>query len=157
MASRVLVALRVPGPPEQVFAAFVHEIERWWRPNALFRFHPRGTGPIRFVDPGPEGRLVAPLTTGADFEIGRIRVWEPPSRLSFDWRQAGFRPHQTTEVHVTFEPVAGETRVTVEHHGWDAIPAEHVARHGFPEPVFLRRLGEWWETLLGSLRARLVP
>jgi hypothetical protein len=149
------VALRVPGPPGQVFAAFVDEIGRWWRPNTLFRFHPRGTGRLRFADPGEGGRLVEALSTGGEFEIGRIRVWDPPRGLAFDWRAAGFRPGQNTEVHVTFEPVDQETRVTVEHRGWDAIPIRHIARHGFPDAVFLRRLGEWWEVLLGSLRGGL--
>jgi hypothetical protein len=27
--------------------------------------------------------------------------------------------------------------------GWDSVPSAHVARHGFPETVFLRRQGEW--------------
>jgi hypothetical protein len=32
---------------------------------------------------------------------------------------------------------SAETRVTVEHRGWDSVPQEHVARHGFPDAVFL--------------------
>ncbi len=52
-----------------------------------------------------------------------------------------------------FEAVGDETRVTVEHHGWDTVPPEHVARHGFPAPIFLRRHGEWWQALLGSYKA----
>jgi len=31
------------------------------------------------------------------------------------------------------------------------VPAEHVARHGFPEAIFLRRHAEWWRSLLHSL------
>jgi hypothetical protein len=46
-----------------------------------------------------------------------------------------------------------ETRVTVEHRGWDTVPAAHVARHGFPTAVFLRRHGEWWQGLLLALAA----
>jgi hypothetical protein len=56
-------------------------------------------------------------------------------------------------VHVSFEPVGDEARVTVEHFGWDAIPREHAARHTFPLQPFLQRHGEWWQALLGSLAA----
>jgi hypothetical protein len=52
---------------------------------------------------------------------------------------------------VRFEPVGGETRVTVEHRGWETVPQEHVARHAFPDGVFLRRHAEWWQALLASL------
>jgi hypothetical protein len=34
------------------------------------------------------------------------------------------------------------------------VPPEHAARHGFPDAVFLRRNGQWWTTLLASLKDR---
>jgi uncharacterized protein YndB with AHSA1/START domain len=90
------------------------------------------------------------------FEVGRIRAWEPPHRFVVGWRQATFTPDQDTEVTVTFEPVEpGETRVTVEHRGWDSVPTEHAAKHRWPDPIFLRRHGEWWQALLASYRDSL--
>jgi hypothetical protein len=62
-----------------------------------------------------------------------------------------FKPDQVTEVDVWFEAVGGETRVTVEHRGWDAIPPQHVARHGFELMLFQRRLGEHWRELLKGM------
>jgi hypothetical protein len=41
--------------------------------------------------------------------------------------------------------------VTVTHRGWDAIPAEHVARHGFPLNVFQLRQAEHWRALLAAM------
>ena len=152
MSSRVLVALRVRATPERAFAAFTGDIGSWWRPNPLFAFTPRDPGVLSF-EPGAGGRLVQTLTSGKVFEIGKIRSWEPPHRLVFGWRQATFAADQDTEVEVSFEPVGAETRVTVEHRGWDTVPAAHVARHGFPEGVFLRRHGEWWQALLEGLNA----
>jgi hypothetical protein len=38
------------------------------------------------------------------------------------------------------------------HRGWDSVPDEHLARHGFPDAIFLRRHGEWWQVLLARLR-----
>jgi uncharacterized protein YndB with AHSA1/START domain len=152
--SRVLVALRVKATPERAFEAFVGEIGQWWRPNGLFAFTPRGPGVIAF-EPGEGGRLTETLAGGKVFEIGRIRAWAPPHRLVFGWRQAAFAPGQDTEVEVLFEPVGDETRVTVQHTGWDSVPAAHVARHGFPNAIFLTRHGEWWRTLLSAYKAEL--
>jgi uncharacterized protein YndB with AHSA1/START domain len=149
--SKVMVALRVKATPERAFEAFVGEIGAWWRANPLFAFTPRDPGVIAF-EPGEGGRLVERLQNGKVFEIGQIRAWEPPSRLVFGWRQAAFALGQDTEVEVRFEPVGEETRVTVEHFGWDTVPAGHVARHGFPNALFLTRHGEWWRSLLASYK-----
>ena len=151
MTSRVLVALRVKASAERAFEVFTGEIGLWWRANPLFAFTPRDPGVLAF-EPGPGGRLIETLPSGKVFEIGRIRAWEPPSRLVFGWRQATFAAGQDTEVEVRFEPVGEETRVTVEHRGWDSVPQEHVARHHFPDGIFLRRHGEWWQALLASLK-----
>ena len=151
MSSRVLVALRVPASPDRAFAAFTADIGLWWRPNRMFNFTPRSPGVLAF-EPGEGGRLTETLPTGKVFEIGRVRAWEPPHRLVFGWRQATFSPDQDTEVEVRFEAVGNETRVTVEHRGWDSVPATHVARHGFPNAVFLQRHGEWWRDLLTAFR-----
>ena len=159
MSSRVVVALRVKATPERAFRVFTEEIGSWWRPNGMFHFTPRSPGAISF-DPGPEGRLVETLPSGKVFEIGRVRAWEPPQdggagRLVFGWRQASFAPGQDTEVEVRFEPVGQETRVTVEHRGWDTVPQEHVARHRFPDQVFLLRHAEWWRSLLEGMQGRV--
>ena len=115
----------------------------------MFAFTPRAPGVLSF-EPGEGGRFIETRANGRVFEIGRVRSWSPPDRLVFGWRQATFAPDQDTEVEVRFEAVGDETRVTVEHRGWDSVPVAHVARHGFPDTVFLRRHGEWWQVLLSS-------
>lgn len=155
MTSRVMVALRVAASPERAFEAFTCEIAAWWSPNALFRFTPRDPGVLSF-EPGEGGRLVETLPSGKVFEIGRISVWAPPTRLVFGWRQATFAPDQATEVEVRFESVGAETRVTVEHSGWESVPTTHVAKHGFPNAFFLQRHGEWWLSLLEAFKVRVI-
>lgn len=98
-----------------------------------------------------------PTPDGGQFEVGNVRVWDPPARLVLSWRAASFPPDRETEVHVRFEDVAGGTRVVVEHLGWDGIPREHAARHGFPLLPFQQRLAEWWRVLLDSLADRIQP
>jgi hypothetical protein len=159
MASRILVAVRVKATPARAFEAFTTEIGIWWQPNPLFRFTPRSPGVLAF-EPGDGGRLTETLPNGKVFEIGRVRVWSPPADvgdhglLVFGWRQASFAADQDTEVEVRFEAVGDETRVTVEHRGWDSVPDAHVARHSFPTAIFLRRHGEWWQGLLTAYKER---
>jgi uncharacterized protein YndB with AHSA1/START domain len=150
VSSKIMVALRIAAPPEVVFDAFTGDIGLWWRPNPLFSFTPRSPGVMAFED----GRLVERLGSGKVFEVGQVRAWERGARLVFGWRQAAFAPDMDTEVEVRFEAMDEGTRVTVEHRGWDSVPAPHVARHGFPDQLFLMRHGEWWRALLAGLAAR---
>lgn len=150
-ASKVFVALRVQASPERAFAAFTGEIGAWWRPNGLFQTTPRAPGLLAFEG----GRLIETLANGKVFEIGRVLAWEPPTRLMFSWRQASFPLDLHTEVEVTFTAVGDETRVSVEHRGFDAVP-EGVARHGFPDSALLQRLAEWWRDLLSSYNRSLA-
>lgn len=154
MSSRVVVALRIKASPERVFEAFTTEIAIWWRPNGLFAFTPRSPGVMAFETGEGGRRLVERLASGKVFEVGQVRVWRPGERLVVGWRQATFAPEVDTEVEVRFEAVEDGTRVTVEHRGWDSVPAPHVARHGFPDGLFLRRHGEWWRDLLAGLAAQ---
>jgi uncharacterized protein YndB with AHSA1/START domain len=154
VTSRVLVALRVATTPERAFDVFTREIGAWWRPNELFKFTPRSPGALAF-EPGIGGRFTETQTNGKVFEIGRITAWEPGALLAFTWRQATFQPDQLTHVEVRFEALGAETRVTVEHRGWETVPQSHAARHGFPDAIFLRRHGEWWQALLAALDGQL--
>lgn len=155
-ASRVLVALRVPATPPRAFTAFTEQIGQWWEPNGLFQFTAGRDGTLVF-EPGPAGRLVETYPDGTEFVVGHVRAWEPPHRLVLSWRQASFDPDQETELHVRFDEVddaptgQAQTRVTVEHFGWDTIPAEHAARHGFPLVVFQLRFAQWWQAMLAGM------
>lgn len=150
MSARVLVALRVKASPERAFEAFTAEIAAWWRPNEEFRFTPRSPGVLSF-EPFEGGRFLETLPGGKVFEAGRILTWAPGERLVFTWRCAWFEPGAVTTVEVSFTPVGDETRVSVEHSGWETIPRENIARHGFPLPFFLQREGAWWQAMLAGL------
>lgn len=154
--SRVLVSIRIKAPADRVFEAFTAEIDRWWRPNQLFPFTQGQSGALSF-ETEPYRRIVETSSTGTVFEIGRVKLWDPPHRLVASWTESTFGEDQETEVRVSFDPVGPETRVTVEHLGWDSIPQDHLARHGFELMVFQRRLAEWWRELLGSLRGEVDP
>ena len=152
--SAVLVAIRVPATPEDTFDAFTDDIGLWWRPSALFLLTPRGDGTLSFEN---RERLITTLASGKVFEIGRVTAWDRPHRLVFTWRQATFTPDQVTAVEVTFQAIGEDTRVTVTHRGWDTIPQEHVARHGFPLQATQGHLANAWRASLTALSARFTP
>jgi len=124
--------VELKATPLETFEVFTQEIGLWWKPNGLFQLTPGGDGQLRF-EPGEGGRLVTDMSNGRTFEIGRISVWAPGERLSFSWRQGTFAPEQSTHVDARFEAAGeDETRVTVEHRGWDSVPPEHVVHaYGF--------------------------
>jgi hypothetical protein len=85
-------------------------------------------------------------------------IWlpgKPGGSLALTWRHATFAPGQSTQLDARFEAVGDETRVTVKHRGWDEIPQDHVARHGFELMLFQRRQAEHWRGLLASFGAKL--
>ncbi|HEX4304215.1 MAG TPA: SRPBCC domain-containing protein [Rhizomicrobium sp.] len=145
--SSILVSVRVRATPQEAFDLFTRDIALWWQPSPLFRFTPRPGGVLSF-EPGTGGRFIETLPSGTVFVIGRITAWEPGARLAFGWRQATFTAEQNTTVEVRFEAVGDETRVTVEHKGWDSVPRTHVALHTMSDLVFLQRHGAWWRALL---------
>lgn len=152
--SAVIVSLRVAVSPEEAFDTFTEDIGLWWQPSELFRITPRGDGTLSFDN---RERLITTLPNGKVFEIGRVSVWEPGRRLAFSWRQATFTADQLTHVEILFEPVGAETRVTVTHRGWDEIPQDHVARHGFPLAATQMRLAETWRARLAAYAGRIGP
>jgi len=154
VTSRILVSLKIKAAPAVVFEAFVNDIGLWWQPNPMFAFTPRAPGVLRF-EPGPDGRLIETRAGGKQFEVGKIRLWSPPDRLIFSWKQATFQNGMDTQVEVTFESISAGTRVTVQHWAWDTVPLDHVARHGMPDAVFQRRHGEWWRQVLERLQGHI--
>jgi uncharacterized protein YndB with AHSA1/START domain len=154
VSSRVQVSVRVVAAPQRAFEVFTRDIALWWQPNPLFQFTRQGAGVLSFEGTA-DGRLIETQPNGSVFEVGRVTAWEPGVRLAFGWAQASFTAAQQTHVEVRFEAVGDETRVTVEHRGWDTVPQEHVARHHFPDGIFLVRHGQWWQALLGSYSTRV--
>ncbi len=147
-----MVSLRVAATPERAFEVFTRDIGLWWRHDGLFAFDTRRIGTLRF-EPGHRGRLLEVYDDGSSFEIGSVSAWEPGQRVALTWRQTSFEPDQATHVVIRFEAVGNETRVTVEHSGWDTIPQPHAARHGFPLGPFQQRQAEHWQILLAAFGA----
>ncbi len=143
-ALRVTVSTRVAAPPAEAFALFTGEIGAWWAAGA--RDGARFRGSLRF-EPGVGGRLLKSIGDQA-FEIGRVQRWEPPDRFVFECREGGDERGPCTEVEVRFAPAAGGTRVTLEHRGFEALPADHPARAGLASEALLQLWGRCWSERL---------
>jgi uncharacterized protein YndB with AHSA1/START domain len=148
------VSVTVAVPPPLAFEIFTEEIDRWWRRGIKFR-RTRGRGGFLRIEPEVGGRLFESIDGDGGphvFEVGRVRVWDPPRRLSFTWRNANFAAHEQTEVDIEFVPATAGTLVTVTHRGWSSLPADHPARHGLQGADFARMIGLWWGEQMSSLR-----
>jgi uncharacterized protein YndB with AHSA1/START domain len=124
----VTASIEVSVDPNTAFKVFTSEIDAWWQRGPMNWNDPDRAIGVRF-EPGMGGRWleVHDADTGEGFEMGRISAWEPGERLAFTYLDAG---HEIdgTEVEVRFEPVAGGTRVTVEHSGWTNVAPDVANR-----------------------------
>jgi uncharacterized protein YndB with AHSA1/START domain len=150
----VNVSVLVEVEPEHAFSVFTEEIDQWWRRGLKYRVA-RGERGVLRLEPGVGGRLFESFETAAGpkmISTGTVTVWEPPSKLVFEWRAVNFAPEEKTVVEVRFEPTSRGTLVTVKHRGWSRIRPDHPARHGLEVPAFIRMMGLWWGDLMTSLR-----
>jgi uncharacterized protein YndB with AHSA1/START domain len=151
-SARISVAVAVP--PQLAFEIFTADIDRWWRRGLKFRHSASRSALIR-IEPEVGGRLFESFERdGAAhvIEVGRVKVWQPPHRVSFTWRNETFAPDESTAVDIEFAPSASGTLVTVTHSGLAALRADHPARHGLQAAAFSRMIGLWWGEQLSALR-----
>jgi uncharacterized protein YndB with AHSA1/START domain len=151
---RARVSVAVEVPPADAFAIFTEDIDRWWRRGLKYRHSVSSSGFIR-IEAQLHGRLFESFETDGNthvIEVGRIRLWEPPHRLAFSWRNANFAADENTDVEITFEPNSSGTLVTVVHSGLASLRADHPARHGNQGAAFSRMMGLWWGEQMSALR-----
>jgi uncharacterized protein YndB with AHSA1/START domain len=152
----IRVTTVVTVPPAEAFAVFTGEIDLWWRKGPRYRplAHPQGA--MR-LEPRAGGRLLEVYGEGDGeaFEIGRVRVWEPPDRLVLTWRERSFLPDEETEVEIRFAAHDGGTFVSLEHRGFGALRDDHPARRGLGRGIaFASSIALWWGEQLQRVRDR---
>jgi hypothetical protein len=138
-----------PRGAAEAFALFTGEIGRGGPAGAVNGA--RWNGVLRF-EPGVGGRLLKAIGDQL-FEIGRVQCWEPPARFVFECRDQGEESGACTEVEVRFAAAGGATRVTLEHRGFERLPADHPARGGLAGEALLRLWGHCWTEHLAQAKA----
>jgi uncharacterized protein YndB with AHSA1/START domain len=113
----------VEAGSEEAFEIFTNEIGLWWRRDTPYWNDPERGLTIR-IEPWVGGRFleIYDLESGTGFEVGRVTAWEPGRRLALTWTQVGWPPGVSTDVEITFEPVAEGTLVRLEHSRFEAVP-----------------------------------
>lgn len=102
----------LPCRPAKAFELFTTRVSDWWPPE---RRHTQDPHARMFLL--ATGRFFEQASNGVEVELGRVRVWEPPSRLVLDFYPGTDAAHPT-EVEVLFQVEEGashRTRVTVFH------------------------------------------
>jgi len=115
------LAFDVDAPQVHAFETYTREIDRWWPASHTHT----GRSDLRIVLEGRVGgRIFERTPDGDEFDWGRIRVWEPPSRLVYSWHLLR-DPMQATEVEIRFRSIDDDaTRIEIEHRGWERLGAE---------------------------------
>ena len=135
--------------PVTAFAVFTSEIAAWWKPKVPGLFRRGRSGTLKFDG----GRLLEIDSQGEPFEIGtgaRLGAGQAPGRRM---EAGGLRPRRPHRGRSALRSRAGGgTRVTVEHRGWDALAANHPARHGYTGNAFTSMIGLRWADALTSLK-----
>ena len=115
-------SVRVNVPPARAFEVFTADIARWWpASHTLLKAPYQAT----IIEPHIGGRWYQVATDGSECDNGKVRVWEPPSRLVLVWQidpQWQYDPDLDTEVEVNFTADGAGTLVALEH--------RHIERMG---------------------------
>jgi uncharacterized protein YndB with AHSA1/START domain len=120
--------LVVKASQERCFRTFTAGLDKWWP-----RDHHIGTSPLKecLLEPHVGGRWYSVCEDGSEVDVGRVLVWDPPSRLVLTWQITAawaFDPNFVTEVELRFVPEApARTRVLLEHRKLEAYAADAEA------------------------------
>jgi len=126
----VVKEVSVNASAEHAFKVFTDGIDRWWP-----RQHHIGQSPLKteVLETRLGGRWYGISEDGSECNIGKVLVWDPPTRLVLSWQLTAewkFDPNFLTEIEVTFTAEGPmKTKVVLEHRKLDAYgPAAPAIR-----------------------------
>jgi uncharacterized protein YndB with AHSA1/START domain len=120
---------------DRAFRVFTEELGAWWplatHSVAEYSFSGRAKAATAVLEGRPGGRVYEVMADGREAEWAEVLTWEPPRRVVLAWKPNPARTHPT-EVEIIFTDVGGQTRVDVEHRGWDRLGEDAAeAREGY--------------------------
>jgi Activator of Hsp90 ATPase homolog 1-like protein len=143
--SPLRITFDVACPAEHAFAVWTTQIGSWWPSDHTVTREP---DLLVVLEAGVGGRIFERTIDGAEHDWGTVTVWEPPSRLGYQWhlgRDAG----EATDVDIRFVARGPhETRVEIEHRGWERL--------GQIADAWRDRNRTGWETVLPHFAAAIT-
>lgn len=127
----------VDADRDTAFEAFTAGIGRWW-PVAEHSVYGAGST-VEFAG----GQIVERAVGGEITVWGSVTTWDPPGALAFTWHP-GRGPDRASQVRITFTGLGDQTRVRLEHSGWEIFDDPAAARAEYDEgwPVVLDCYGD---------------
>jgi hypothetical protein len=122
-------SIAVKCTPAHAFSVFTESMSSWWplATHSLSTDRATGCG----IEPRVGGNVYEVRDDGERISWGWVTAWEPPARFVMKWHP-GHERSEAQEVEVRFTPVAGGTRVDLEHRGWEALGASAAeVREGY--------------------------
>ena len=131
----VRCSVHVNAPAGRAFEVFTAGMVRWWLPT-----HKLGEKAFKevIIEPRAGGRWFERSEDGAEWNWGKVLVWEPPARLVLAWQISAnwvYEPCLVTEIEVRFVEEAGGVRVELEHRDLERYGAQAASvRATFESP-----------------------
>jgi uncharacterized protein YndB with AHSA1/START domain len=123
--------------PDEAFTLFTERISEWWPPS-----HRLTKDAASRIILSADGTFRERASDGREVDLGRVRIWEPPTHIALDFF-LGTGSESPTDVLIVFAPEPAGTRVSVRHQPGDASAAlwqERVARFETSWPLVLAAL-----------------
>lgn len=117
----------VARPAAEAFAIFTERMEFWWPFASRSIFEERARA-VEF-EPRVGGQVSEVSRDGERAPWGTLLAWDPPRRFAMTWHP-GRDTETAQELEVRFVPVAGGTRVELEHRGWERLLERAVETRG---------------------------
>jgi uncharacterized protein YndB with AHSA1/START domain len=140
-------SIRVNASPAHAFEVFTSRLDRWWPRKASIGASPMKTA---VLEGGVGGRWYEIGEDGARTDVGKVLLWEPPSRFVAVWEINGeWKPDTTvgSEVEVRFTSEGpGVTLVELEHRKFERLGVDAGA-------TVRRHVDEGWPGILERFKA----
>jgi len=136
MTDPLVIEFSVACSVDHAFAVWTDRTSMWWPPDHSVSGDPGLT--VTF-EARPGGRIFERTPLGAEHDWGEVLVWEPPAKLVYLWH-VGRERDEATEVEVSFTDEGSNTRIVIEHRGWERL--------GEAGPELRKRNRQGWSGLL---------
>ena len=142
-------SIRVKVSQARAFEVFTEGLDRWWPRKATI-----GTAPMKTVaiEPRLGGRWYETGTDGSQCDVGKVLVWDPPSRFVVSWDLDSHwqpDPNVGSEVEVRFTAEGPDmTLVELEHRKFERMGIEGGA-------AMRGQVDNGWPGMLASFKANV--